>query len=42
MRPRRKRALSSEDARKVRQRGYDNAREFALAIGLSSDYKNDP
>jgi len=37
-----KRALSSEDARRVRQRGYDDALEFALSIGLSSDYKNDP
>lgn len=42
MRKRRKRALSSEDARKIRQRGYDDALEFALSIGLSSDYKNDP
>ena len=42
MRPRKKRALSSEDARNIRQRGYDDALEFALSIGLSSDYKNDP
>jgi len=42
VRKRRKRALSSEDARKIRQRGYDDALEFALSIGLSSDYKNDP
>lgn len=42
MRKRRKRALSSNNARNIRQRGYDDAREFALSIGLSSDYKNDP
>lgn len=36
-----KRALSSDDARAVRQKGYDDAMEFALEIGLSSDYKND-
>jgi len=39
---RKKRALSSEDARNVRQKGYDDALEFALTIGLSSDYKNNP
>jgi hypothetical protein len=39
---RRKRGLSTEGARLIRQRGHDDAREFALAIGLSSDYKNDP
>jgi hypothetical protein len=38
---RRKRSLSSEGARNVRQRGYDDALEFALAIGLSRDYQND-
>lgn len=38
---RKRRALSSEDARKVRQRGYDDALAFALSIGLNSDYKND-
>jgi len=38
---RRKRALSSEGARAVRQKGYDDALEFALAIGLATDYKND-
>lgn len=36
-----KRGLSSDDARKVRQQGHDDAFEFALAIGLTSDYKND-
>lgn len=39
---RRKRALTTEGARAVRQKGYDDTPEFALAIGLSSDYKNDP
>lgn len=38
---RKKRALSREDARLVRQRGYDDALEFANAIGLDKDYKND-
>jgi hypothetical protein len=42
VRQRRKRALTSEDARYIRQRGHDDAREFARAIGLSSDYENDP
>lgn len=36
------RGLSSENARQVRQRGHDDALEFALAIGLNKDYKNDP
>ncbi len=39
---RKKRALTSEGARAVRQQGHDDALEFALAIGLSTDYKNDP
>lgn len=42
MKHRRKRALSSEDARRIRLRGYEDAREFARAIGLRDDYKNDP
>lgn len=37
-----KRSLSTEDARWVRQKGYNDALEFALAIGLPRDYKNDP
>jgi len=37
-----KRAMTSEQARKVRQKGHDDAREFAKLIGLKSDYKNDP
>ena len=37
-----KRGLSSEDARIVRQRGHNDAKEFALAIGLTSEYSNDP
>ncbi len=36
-----KRGLSSEDARKVRQKGHDDAFEFAMLIGLESDYQND-
>lgn len=39
---RRRRALTTERARAVRQKGYDDALEFALAIGLPTDYKNDP
>lgn len=33
---RKKRGLNSEDARKVRQQGYDDAFEFALAVGLNN------
>lgn len=33
--------MQSEDARKVRQQGHDDALEFALAIGLDKDYQND-
>lgn len=36
-----KRGLSSEDARKVRQQGHDDAFKFAMLIGLESDYQND-
>jgi len=36
-----KRGLSSEDARRVRQQGHDDAFEFAMLIGLDSDYQND-
>lgn len=36
------RGLSSEAARIIRQRGHDDAMEFALAIGLNTDYKRDP
>ena len=39
---RRRRALSSEDARNIRQRGHNDAREFAYTIGLPSDYQNNP
>ena len=39
---RRRRALSSQDARDVRQRGHDDAKAFAKAIGLPRDYHNDP
>jgi hypothetical protein len=39
---RKKRGLSSEGARNVRQKGHDDALEFALSIGLTRDYKNDP
>jgi len=41
-RVRKKRALSSERARWVRQSGHNDALEFAIAIGLPRDYKNDP
>jgi hypothetical protein len=36
-----KRATSSDRAREVRAKGHADAREFALLIGLPSDYKND-
>lgn len=36
------RASSSDEARRYRQQGHDDALSFALAIGLSEDYKNDP
>src|SRR3990172_4591780 len=39
---RKRRALSSAGARQVRQQGHDDALEFALSIGLPSDYQNDP
>jgi hypothetical protein len=32
---------SSEDARIYRQKGHDDAKEFALSIGLTNDYRND-
>jgi len=34
--------MTSSAARNVRQHGYDDALEFARAIGLASDYKNNP
>ncbi|MDR3112678.1 MAG: hypothetical protein LBU55_05915 [Elusimicrobiota bacterium] len=37
-----KRGLTSSKAREVRQKGHDDALEFALLIGLQHDYKNDP
>lgn len=37
-----KKAMTSEQARKVRQAGYDDAKKFAYLIGLLSDYQNDP
>ena len=36
------RGSSPEQARRVRQQGHDNALQFALSIGLDSDYRNDP
>lgn len=39
--PKAKRGLSSDDARKVRQQGHDDAYEFAMLIGLDNDYQND-
>lgn len=37
-----KKAMTSEQARTVRQAGHDDARQFACLIGLPSDYQNDP
>lgn len=39
---RKKRGLSSEGARWVRQSGHNDALEFAISIGLPRDYQNDP
>lgn len=39
---RKTRASSSDNARKYRQQGHDDALLFALSIGLTEDYKNDP
>lgn len=36
-----KRAMNSQKAREVRQKGHDDALEFAIKIGLDHDYKND-
>lgn len=38
---RKSRASSSDEARRYRQQGHDDALRFALAIGLNEDYKND-
>lgn len=39
---RKRRAMTTERARYVRKRGHDDAKEFALLIGLSGDYQNNP
>ena len=36
-----RRASTSDQARAYRQRGHDDAKQFAQSIGLSSDYQND-
>jgi len=36
-----KRGLASEDAKRIRKRGHDDALEFALSIGLNNNYSND-
>lgn len=38
---RKKRGLSSEAAREVRQTGHDNAKLFALLLNMEHDYQND-
>lgn len=38
---RKSRASSSEDARIYRQRGHNDAQEFAFAIGMKDGYLND-
>lgn len=38
---RKSRASSSDEARRYRQQGHDDALLFALSIGLDEDYKND-
>lgn len=37
-----RKAMTSEQARTVRQAGHNDAQKFAYLIGLSSDYQNDP
>ena len=39
---RKSRASSSEEARRYRKQGHDDALRFAQLIGLEADYKNDP
>lgn len=39
--PRKSRASTSEEARRYRQQGHDDALKFALAIGMRRDYQND-
>ncbi len=34
--------MTSEQARRVRQAGHNDAKEFALLIGLSNNYQNNP
>ena len=41
MKYKKRRASTSESARKYRQSGHDDALGFALLIGLKEDYKND-
>jgi len=36
-----RKAMTTEKARQVRQQGHDDALAFALLIGLDNDYKND-
>lgn len=38
---RKSRASTPEKAREIRQRGHDDAKRFALEIGLDEDYQND-
>lgn len=38
---RKKRGLTTENARIIRQRGHNDAQEFAFAIGMKDGYKND-
>ncbi len=40
MKRRKKKAMTSEQARKVRQEGHKDAKEFAQLIGLPTDYQN--
>ena len=41
VKPRKKRGFTRENARIYRQRGHNDSLEFALAIGLTKDYRND-
>ncbi|MCS7150086.1 MAG: hypothetical protein N2Z40_04565 [Caldimicrobium sp.] len=38
----RKRAMTSEKASAVKRRGHEDAREFAIALGIAKEFKSDP
>ncbi len=42
MKTSKKRAMTSQKASYVKKQGHQDAKEFAVLIGLSNDYQNDP